>query len=397
MRQKSLTEEEGPELELSEPFDPLSISIETKNLLVQTIVNRLAQGTIRLAPKFQREEVWKEPQKSRLIESILLKIPLPMFYVASDERANYDVVDGMQRLSALRDFIFENGDVTKEPNGKGDALGGLEFIPSLNGKRFCDLDIFYKNRIMETELSFTIINPGTPEDVKFTIFSRVNTGGLALTEQEVRHALYNGPATDLLCRIVTSDAFQLATDGKLDSSRMEDREVALRALAFMVRSPLSFPKKGIMSEYLSDTMLIINAMPTFDSIRYQKWYASEEACCEYKITDIDTLEHRFIEGVSRAYALFEDHAFRKSLPGGKKQRINKSLLETWVCVLSELSPVEYEGLVRDKDRLHELYAEVILDKEFNDATTRYALYPESIGKRYSIVENLVQETLKGWL
>lgn len=89
-----------------DPFNPEEISIDTKTIAMETLLRRLEQNTIRLNPNFQRKEVWNDERKSQLIESLILKIPIPMFYVSSDEKSNWTVVDGLQRLSTIRDFVL---------------------------------------------------------------------------------------------------------------------------------------------------------------------------------------------------------------------------------------------------------------------------------------------------
>ncbi len=115
-----------------DPFNPDEISIDTKPITMETLMRRLQQGTITLNPDFQRKEVWNSERKSQLIESMLLKIPIPMFYVSSDEKSNWTVVDGLQRISTLRDFVLgksylEDTQKNIDKKGYGFKLQGLEF------------------------------------------------------------------------------------------------------------------------------------------------------------------------------------------------------------------------------------------------------------------------------
>lgn len=145
--------------------------------------------------------MWTDVRKSQLIESILLEIPIPMFYVSSEEDGEWTVVDGLQRISAFRDFVlginFVNSKKVKE-EGAGMKLTGLEFLKELEGKQMKDLPTKLYNRILEAEFSVTVINPGTPEEVKRNIFKRINTGGMPLSPQEIRNALYGGAVSGLL-------------------------------------------------------------------------------------------------------------------------------------------------------------------------------------------------------
>lgn len=193
----------GVELEIVTPltnsFDPNSISIESKQITMDRLLRRLRQGSIRLAPNFQRKFVWDQVRSSQLIESLMLRIPLPMFYVAANEDGSWDVVDGLQRLTTIHNYLLCE---TKDRNGNPSVPGvesfvleGLEFFGArFNGRKFSEIkadpaNARIVNNIMEAEMRFTVINPGTPEEVKRNIVKRINSGGMQLTLQDVRYTL----------------------------------------------------------------------------------------------------------------------------------------------------------------------------------------------------------------
>lgn len=126
------------------------------------------------------------------------------------------------------------------------------------------------NRIIETEFTFTVINPGTPEEVRRNIFKRLNTGGMPLSSQEIRNALYIGKATDLLNDLAKEDIFIKATCNSIKSQRMEDKELILRFVSFIVRKYTSYTKTINVDTWLSDTMIIINATPDFETRELNK-------------------------------------------------------------------------------------------------------------------------------
>ncbi len=388
MNNSDQVDQEGREQIVFEPFDPKKVLIETRPLTWTNVISRMRKKTILLAPVYQRHEVWKLDRKSQLIESLLLNIPIPMFYVAADELGNYEVVDGLQRLSALRDFVFPDGNTDSKDTGNGFALEGLEFL-DLNGKKFNDLDDFFIQRLEETQFMFTVIGPGTPEEVKFHIFSRINRGGLTLSDQEVRHALYNGPASYLLQELADSQEFQIVAPNTFSRDTMEDREVILRMLAFMLRDPQEFPGKGKkMGDFLSETMLIINAMPSFELPRFRKKFDSNDIST-FKFSDIATIKDRFKLGLTRAHELFGEHAFRKSIPGNsRRSRLNKALFDTWGSILARMDDIAYEKLTDSVIEFFDEYAFLLNDTSFSRAISNNALERDFIISRFEKLTTL---------
>ncbi|MFJ1426141.1 DUF262 domain-containing protein [Capnocytophaga sp. ARDL2] len=389
---------ESGEIEEIQPFDPEKISIDTKTFTMEACLRRLEQKTLILNPDFQRNEVWNEDKKSRLIESLILKIPLPMFYVSADENNVFYVVDGLQRLSTIRDFVLgkEYLDTLKlEEKGNGFRLKNLEFWgEKFNGSNFKSLPIHIYNRILETEFTFTIINPGTPEEVKRNIFKRINTGGEPLTSQEIRHALYIGASTEFLLDLSKSNEFLKATDNSIKSGRMMDREIILRALAFMVRSYDSYPKNNDMDEFLSDTMRIINVYNnkrplSKADIKFKESVESNEI--NHNLND---LKNKFNTAMIRSFKLFGKHSFRKSYNNKQRTPINKGLFEVWCNTLSNLNEYEYEKLLSNRKGFMNDYIELLNDNNFIIVISRDSQKSSSVKTRYERINELVNKHIK---
>lgn len=402
--EKKLMEEEvmGVEDEAEEddesrqPFDPSSISIEKRVVTMDSIIRRMEQNTIMLNPGFQRKEVWDETRKCQLIESLLLRIPIPMFYVAADAKGDWTVVDGLQRLSTIRDFVLgqeylKTMDVAKK--GHGFKLAGLEFCGTqLNGHNMVELPTLYTNRIMETEFTFTVVNPGTPEDVKRNIFKRINTGGVMLSSQEIRNALYGGDCSMLLNELADMRCFKDATDWSVKSLRMEDKELVLRFVAFLIRDYRHYNKSFNVDTWLGDTMMIYNAMPGLDN-RDMKKLVKEEHVVLDDITVLtkEEIVKAFEKAMKRGQELFGPHAFRKSLPDSRRTPINKSLFETWAVMLSKLTDAEFANLLRNKTQLLREYADHLYTDSFVIAISRDSMKKSSVHHRYTIVSDLINK------
>lgn len=364
-----------------EPFNPELISIDTKKVTMDTLLRRLRQDTIKLNPDFQRNYVWTTDKKCQLIESLMLKIPLPMFYVSADEKGNYTVVDGLQRITTIRDYIID----------EKFKLQKLEFWGALyNNSTFNELPTYIGNRILETEFTFTVINQGTPEVVKRNIFKRVNRGGAPLTDQEIRNALYSGEATKLLKELASTKEFLKATNNSIRASRMLDREFILRFLSFTVRDYNSYPKNGNIDMFLSDTLKIVNNISRLNSKEVRN--ISETITEDVKIRDITLIKNRFLLGMKRAQKTFGEHAFRKSYYGRRKTPINKALFEVWSVLLSQMTEENYSRLeVNRKEFLAEYKIDFLQDFYFHDILSRNAVKHSSVIKRYTKMGELLNK------
>ena len=307
-------EREDPQEIITDPFDPEQIRVRTVPIVVEQLVSRIRHNEIDLAPDFQRlRGIWDAKRKSRLIESLLLRIPLPVFYVAADETENWAVVDGVQRMSTIYDYMTNQFGLTR-----------LEYLDWLDGRGHDALPRRLQRRIGETQIVVNVIDPGTPPEVMFNIFLRINTGGLTLNGQEIRHALHLGPVRDYLKELAQSDEFLRATDNSIRETRMADRECVLRFLAFHI-APWEEYTSNDLDGYLGHTMKKINAMGA--SKRNQ--FAAD-----------------FRKAMSAAFSVFGDTAFRKRTADNDRRRpVSKALFEAWSVQFARCSLEQINTLV----------------------------------------------------
>ncbi|MEH2076067.1 MAG: DUF262 domain-containing protein, partial [Nostoc sp.] len=319
------TQEDGEEDEItieeediSEPFDPTKIRIETRQISVDYLMHRIRNNEIELSPEFQRKSVWNKIAQSRLIESILLRIPIPAFYIDATKEEKWLVIDGLQRLTTLKEFMID----------KKLKLTGLESFTLFNGKIYDEIPRNYQRRIEETLVTVIFLEPGTDSEFKQAIFERINTSGLSLSTQEIRHALNQGKATKLLEDLAASSEFQKATGKGIKSDRMADRECILRVLVFMINNQELFQTKTSFKKILDQTMAYINFM-------------SEE--------EIKTITNNFLILMNLACDVFGRDAFRKMKEGAKRYPINKSLFEAWSVNLYKLNNQEVKMIKERKE------------------------------------------------
>lgn len=228
------SEEIGSHSGSIKPWDPSKIRITTKSFTLREIVGQIEDNDIDLSPDFQREYVWKARQRTRLIESILLGIPLPAFYFNQSESGSYQVVDGVQRLSTIAAFMKDDHRLSNID---------LEYLSDLDALTYSQLDTAAVRRFRSTQIVVHVIEPQTPDEVKYDIFNRVNTLGSPLSAQEIRHAMSDTRSRSFFGNLVESEAFDAATEQHYwkrnaegvkvrDSGRMANRELALRFCAF---------------------------------------------------------------------------------------------------------------------------------------------------------------------
>jgi hypothetical protein len=354
-------EEQG--LFIERPFDPEKIKVKTKAALVDSVISRIAHGEIDLAPDFQRHaRIWNAPRKARLVESLLLRIPLPVFYVAADINENWSVVDGLQRMTTINDFV----------NGLF-PLTELEYLTQFNGHKFDDLPRPMRRRISETELVVHVIEPGTPEEVMFNIFSRINTGGMRLNGQEIRHALHKGPARDYLKRLSATNEFLNATARSIRPDRMADRECALRFLAFRV-TPWEEYKANDLDGFLSDAMKKLNHISDLNR---------------------DRLANEFRRSMQAAHMIFDQDAFRKRYSEeAQRNPISKALFEAWSVALARCNDDEIKRLIEIRDKIRRDFIELMNSDRSFDVSISYSTgVPQRVDKRFRTVGDLIRNAL----
>ena len=354
-------EQEDDSLPIDKPFDPEKIKVRTVGRTVDLLIRRIRHNEVDLAPAFQRRaRVWDPGRRSRLIESLLLRIPLPVFYVAADETEIWSVVDGLQRLTTISDFM-----------DGAFPLSGLEYLTQLNGKEFHSLPRPMQRRIEETELVIHVIEPGTPEAVMINIFKRINTGGLSLTGQEIRNALNRGPVRDFLPSLASSQAFLEATDWGVRDDRMDAQECVLRFVAFKQLDWRKYDQNNL-DGFLNTGMRLINSMSS---------------------TELDGVEREFARSMSAAKEIFGRNAFRKmsSVNPSRRSQVSKALFEAWSVNLAELTNAELHALVSSKASVVERYVELLKNDRFFEISISYSTgSPQRVQKRFNAVCELIR-------
>ena len=227
----------------------LKVDFDTYDVTVDELVRRVARGRIEIAPIYQRQFRWDAGRQSRLIESFLLGIPVPPLFMATNqtqnEKTQWEVVDGLQRLLTLVNFIdnTEARRVARLPM-PGDShpadsplrLVGLQKLTTLEGRTFSEFPEDIRTALEDRPAKVIVLNDKSDLQVRFDLFERLNTGGVALTQQEVRECVYRGPFMDLLSELAKDDKFKTVV--RLPKPRWKDgtpEDFVLRFFAFLDR------------------------------------------------------------------------------------------------------------------------------------------------------------------
>lgn len=348
-------EDVTPNDNLSPAFEPRKIDITAEQNSLATIIAMIEDGAIDLNPEFQRKgNLWSETTMSRLIESILLQIPIPAFYFDASEGASdkrWLVVDGLQRLWTLKQFVID----------KSLVLNDLTLLVNLNGKTFEELDKNLQRRMQRYQITTYLIKPNTPKIVRYDIFRRINTGGLVLTPQEIRHVINQGKPAEYL-KILSEDK-RFKNVIQVSDKRMADRELILRYLAFSNKHYAEY--KPPLIKFLDEGMENLGKL---DDQR------------------LDQLEQNLWKALKTCQDLFGKDIFSKSIVGNK-HILNTALFDVWTVLIGPLSDREIERLMSNKNELIRDFQSCLNEGSISTATPG----KNAVITRFKTIESLINK------
>ena len=325
---------------------------------VGEVMKRINKARYVMNPGFQRDYVWDGQRASKLIESCIMRIPLPVIYVAEGADGRITVVDGLQRLTTFKRFLDDDLKLSK--------LG-----EPLDGKRFSDLPVDLQERVEDTQLTLYILDRNTPPRARLDIFERVN-GGVELTRQQMRNALYYGPGTEWLRTMADDATFLMATDRSLSRQTMRDREVINRFAAFHLfgYDDYLYTHRGDMDDFLARAI--------------EKMNEGE--------TKLSSMSSAFINSMRRNHDLFGNHAFRKSLidadVGARRTPINISLFD----VLSDaFVSIPDKTIVASGEQIRSKIEALLHAADFLEAITLSTNSKRQVWTRFDMTEKILKE------
>ncbi|MBN2533243.1 MAG: DUF262 domain-containing protein [Spirochaetales bacterium] len=359
---KDISEDLDESSSITKPFDPNQIKIETQQMTLYHIIDRVKHNEINFYTEFQRRpDLWDDTKQSRLIESIFLKLPIPSFYFDGKDDDKWDIVDGLQRIYTLKKFVVD----------KTLKLVNLQFLKQFDDATYDDLPRDLHRRIDKFPIVVSIIQKGTPDDVKFILFSRINTGGLILTPQEIRHALHQGIPANFVKELAETEEFKQTTDNKIKPERMEDRYYITRFISFYLDRLNYQPELEL---FLSKGIAKINSLSNSERKK---------------------MKEDFIRSMKTAFSIFDKDAFRKRLKAEDPRKpINKALFDALSVNFARLTEDECKLLIKRKDIFKEKMIKLMNDSEFYNSISYGTAFKTAVDTRHSEIEKIIRETLK---
>ena len=296
------------------------------------------RGKLNLNPDWQRAYVWKGKRPSYLIESILMRLPIPVIFLARTKEGGLEVIDGVQRLTTVFNFMENKF-----------ALNGLEVFKEVNGLRFKDLSPRMQSEIEDAVISCFELSEDTSQDLKFTTFERINTGGLSLNEMEIRNCIYRGKLNSKLADWAKNDDFRNAIHMRNLTDRMFDRALVLRFLAF---DTIKHDK-------------VVSGIKAF----LNRFFETYKNPSDDIIADFDK---RFKRAMRNSYTVFGGNSFRLrkiDYKGGGEwaPRANAAIFQVISTSLASYDTVQ---ISQRADAIFEEYLDILSDQQWLDAVSK---------------------------
>lgn len=361
-------EQEEGELELEKT--ERKIVWQAKDFSIREFQSMKQDGELILQPDYQRNFVVSNQLSSKLIESILLDVPIPVLYLAEEKDGTYSVIDGQQRLTSFLAFL--DG---KFPNGDEFKLSGLKVLSDLNRKKYLQLDKELQTKIKTTTLHSIIIKKESNEDIKFEIFERLNTGSTKLNEDEIRNTVYRGEYIKLLGELSNNLTFNSLVQKDTYKNRMIYRGMILRFFAISEKSYINY--KSSMKQFCNKELRDNRNLST-------------EKRSEYK----DRFEHC----IDLVKTVFGSNAFRRYIPGNENEpgkwansQINMALFDLQMVGFVNYSKNE---VLANADLIREgLLDLMIADSKFQELIGYKTSDTDNVRKRFKIYMEMLERVI----
>jgi 5-methylcytosine-specific restriction endonuclease McrA len=346
--------------------DDHPVSSDSRDWTILSLQDKVNRGQLILQPEYQREYVWKlKPElPSRLIESLLLQIPIPPIYFGKVIGGHMEIIDGQQRLTTLLNFVANKFPLQK-----------LRGMNSLNGKMFKDLPQQHQEKILDSPIRSIVIDAAKNMELRYEIFERLNRGSMQLNEQEIRNCVSRGPFNDLLMELEKDPIWRKVKGGTDPEGRFKEREMILRFFAFANR----------LQQYTGSLKRFLN--------EYMGPYAPKEP------QDIKNHINLFKQTVQNIYAVFGKESARlyeitpESNDGSWDKKFSVTAFDMQAAALMNRSTAKVQ---QASEQIRELFIYTMLtDTELRDAISKRTGSTSQTRIRWSRFRELTDPIING--
>lgn len=249
-----------------------TVSFDSYDITVRQLYDMAVEAIIDIAPEYQRHFVWDETRQSQLIESIFLGIPVPSLFMATNKDSSWEVVDGLQRLTTIINFVGDEKTIKRiNKNCSKLTISGLEKLDSLNGLQYEKLPKSLQNMFLTRPIRVTVLNDRSDYNLRFDLFERLNTGGVTLHPQEIRNCIYLGEFNDFIKKCSENESFRTVIKMTRNAERTGSyEELVLKFFAYYEnRESFIHSVKEFLNEYMAFKTLNFKNKAQLENIFYQ--------------------------------------------------------------------------------------------------------------------------------
>ncbi|MER5739788.1 DUF262 domain-containing protein [Streptomyces roseolus] len=338
-----------------------ALVIQASDLSLETISQMAKTGAIDVSPLFQRRERWDIRRQSALIESFLMNVPVPPVYLSEDDYGSYSVIDGKQRITAIRDFMSDQF-----------PLSYLTRFEEINGLRFSDLPSELQNslKVRPYIRAITILRQ-SDRSTKYEVFHRLNSGGEPLNAQEIRNVIYRGSLNDLLLELSNSEFLRRQLkirDNKSSAyNLMQDAEAVLRYVVLLEQwRDFSGDYRLSMDRYMEENMNMAER-------------------------EVDGLRNTFLRALSACERIWGPFAFKRPEGGGWRDQMLAGMYDAQMVAVSLVDDKRIESLIQKRDGVVIRTRELFDDRLFNEAVRLSTNTPSRVAYRINKVLQLITD------
>lgn len=339
-----------------------TIRYRMEMLPVYRIAEKIQSASINInAPSFRKGELWNEEKGSLFIESIILNLPVPAFYFeeTDETKVKWSVIDGLQRC-----ILFD-----KLINQRTFRLSGMDILGKFNGNNIDRLPQDIQRRVLQTKVMCYIVEYGTPIEMKYDIFKRVNVPSHKLSEQVIRYSLFQGKIDTFLTELSDMTEFSVATGQVLDKHTLEDHNLLARFLAFYLQGYKNYEPN--LDKFIIRGLHILN---------------------EYNEAKLNEIKAIFSQVMSLAYDIWGNNAFRR-LGSNLRNRapLNLCLFEVISSAFAELSDMERQSLANKMMEVRIAFKILNSDKDFTDSLIINTGFRQNVMIRHGKFETMIKD------